>query len=84
MGSNTEMNPETVLEQSQGSYGYTDNKGIARQVHYVADKAGFRAQVKTNEPGTANQNPAAVQVISNDPYSRGAAESMVMKDIVTK
>ncbi|GIY71356.1 uncharacterized protein CDAR_279551 [Caerostris darwini] len=58
-----------------GSYGFTDNKGIARQVSYVADKAGFRAQVKTNEPGTANQNPAAVHIISNDPYSRGAAES---------
>ncbi|GIY71352.1 uncharacterized protein CDAR_279511 [Caerostris darwini] len=58
-----------------GSYGFTDNKGIARQVNYVADKAGFRAQVKTNEPGTANQNPAAVQVISNAPYSSGAPES---------
>ncbi|GIY71344.1 uncharacterized protein CDAR_279441 [Caerostris darwini] len=58
-----------------GSYGFTDNKGIGRQVNYVADKAGFRAQVKTNEPGTANQNPAAVQVISNAPYSKGAAES---------
>ncbi|GIY17453.1 uncharacterized protein CEXT_37611 [Caerostris extrusa] len=58
-----------------GSYGFTDNKGIGRQVNYVADKAGFRAQVKTNEPGTANQNPAAVQVISNDPYSKKEAES---------
>ncbi|GIX67281.1 uncharacterized protein CEXT_791381 [Caerostris extrusa] len=56
-----------------GSYGYTDNKGIARQVNYVADKAGFRAQVKTNEPGTANQNPAAVQVISNAPLLQGSS-----------
>ncbi|GFT83376.1 cuticle protein 16.8, partial [Nephila pilipes] len=44
----------------RGSYGFTDARGIQRQVNYVADKAGFRAQVKTNEPGTANQNPAAV------------------------
>ncbi|GIY53987.1 uncharacterized protein CEXT_305141 [Caerostris extrusa] len=50
-----------------GNYGFTDDRGIARQVNYVADHAGFRAQVKTNEPGTANQNPAAVQVISNTP-----------------
>ncbi|GBO37591.1 hypothetical protein AVEN_106667-1 [Araneus ventricosus] len=57
-----------------GSYGFTDDRGIARRVNYVADHAGFRAQVKTNEPGTANQNPAAVQIISNDPYARGAAE----------
>ncbi|XP_035214486.1 cuticle protein 16.8-like [Stegodyphus dumicola] len=54
----------------QGSYGFTDHRGIQRQVNYVADKAGFRAQVKTNEPGTASQNSAAVQMISsNDVHS---------------
>ncbi|GFY56410.1 cuticle protein 16.8 [Trichonephila inaurata madagascariensis] len=52
-----------------GSYGFTDARGIARQVNYVADHAGFRAQVNTNEPGTANQNPAAVQVNSDAPYA---------------
>ncbi|GIY15502.1 hypothetical protein CEXT_232241 [Caerostris extrusa] len=56
-----------------GNYGFTDDRGIARQVNYVADHAGFRAQVKTNEPGTANQNPAAVQVISNTPYVAGVS-----------
>ncbi|GFX58515.1 cuticle protein 16.8 [Trichonephila clavipes] len=60
-----------------GSYGFTDARGIARQVNYVADHAGFRAQVKTNEPGTANQNPAAVQVISDAPYSNVAAAPIV-------
>ncbi|GFX58491.1 cuticle protein 16.8 [Trichonephila clavipes] len=60
-----------------GSYGFTDARGIARQVNYVADHAGFRAQVKTNEPGTANQNPAAVQVISNAPYANVAAAPIV-------
>ncbi|XP_042902143.1 adult-specific rigid cuticular protein 15.7-like isoform X1 [Parasteatoda tepidariorum] len=54
-----------------GSYGFTDDRGIKRQVNYVADHAGFRAQVKTNEPGTANQNPAAVQLISDAPYTGG-------------
>ncbi|GIY57169.1 hypothetical protein CDAR_224991 [Caerostris darwini] len=54
-----------------GNYGFIDDRGIARQVNYVADHAGFRAQVKTNEPGTANQNLAAVQVISNTPYVAG-------------
>ncbi|CAL1284984.1 unnamed protein product [Larinioides sclopetarius] len=62
-----------------GSYGFTDARGIARQVNYVADHAGFRAQVKTNEPGTANQNPAAVQIISNDPYARGAAQPLLSR-----
>ncbi|XP_035219369.1 adult-specific rigid cuticular protein 15.5-like [Stegodyphus dumicola] len=57
----------------KGSYGFTDARGIHRQVNYVADHAGFRAQVKTNEPGTANQNPAAVHVISEAPYGNGVA-----------
>ncbi|XP_055936696.1 cuticle protein 16.8-like [Argiope bruennichi] len=55
----------------KGSYGFTDARGIHRQVNYVADHAGFRAQVKTNEPGTANQNPAAVHLISDAPYGHG-------------
>ena len=38
-----------------GSYGYTDGHGIYRQVDYVADKNGFRASIKTNEPGTSDQ-----------------------------
>lgn len=46
----------------QGSYGYTDAYGIYRQVDYVADGYGFRANVKTNEPGTDNQNPADVSI----------------------
>ncbi|XP_015914675.2 la-related protein Larp4B-like [Parasteatoda tepidariorum] len=50
-----------------GSYGFTDDRGIHREVHYVADHGGFRAQVKTNEPGTANQNPAAVHIHSSAP-----------------
>ncbi|GFY46036.1 uncharacterized protein TNIN_92831 [Trichonephila inaurata madagascariensis] len=54
-----------------GSYGFSDARGIHRQVNYVADHAGFRAQVKTNEPGTANQNPAAVHLISDAPYGHG-------------
>ncbi|GFY46035.1 uncharacterized protein TNIN_92821 [Trichonephila inaurata madagascariensis] len=55
----------------RGSYGFSDARGIHRQVNYVADHAGFRAQIKTNEPGTANQNPAAVHLISNAPYGHG-------------
>nr|XP_015914674.1 glycine-rich cell wall structural protein-like [Parasteatoda tepidariorum] len=50
-----------------GSYGFTDARGVHRQVNYVADHGGFRAEVKTNEPGTANQNPAAVHLVSSAP-----------------
>ncbi|GIX75793.1 hypothetical protein CDAR_288011 [Caerostris darwini] len=49
----------------QGSYGFTDHRGIHREVNYVADHHGFRAIVKTNELGTANQDPADVKVHSN-------------------
>lgn len=35
-----------------GSYYIGDIDGRQRSVHYIADKLGFRAQVKTNEPGT--------------------------------
>ncbi|XP_035219923.1 cuticle protein 10.9-like [Stegodyphus dumicola] len=43
-----------------GSYGFVDEHGIHRIVHYIADHLGFRAKIITNEPGTANQNPAGV------------------------
>ncbi|XP_035219097.1 uncharacterized protein LOC118192281 isoform X1 [Stegodyphus dumicola] len=48
----------------RGSYGYTDGYGIYRQVDYIADAHGFRAIVKTNEPGTENQDPADVKMLS--------------------
>ncbi|KAF8773302.1 cuticle protein 16.8-like [Argiope bruennichi] len=53
----------------QGNYGFTDHRGIHREVHYVADKSGFRATVKTNEPGTANQDPADVKLHSDAHYT---------------
>ncbi|OQR79726.1 hypothetical protein BIW11_00116 [Tropilaelaps mercedesae] len=42
-----------------GSYYIADVDGRHRAVHYVADKAGFRAQIKTNEPGTKTSYAAA-------------------------
>ncbi|KAG0439452.1 hypothetical protein HPB47_016640 [Ixodes persulcatus] len=41
-----------------GSYSYVDALGITRTVKYVADDAGFRATVDTNEPGTKTSAPA--------------------------
>ncbi|GIY28543.1 hypothetical protein CDAR_409481 [Caerostris darwini] len=48
----------------KGSYGFVDDKGVHREVHYVADEFGFRAQVVTNEKGTASDHPADVQLHS--------------------
>lgn len=51
-----------------GSYGYRDKDGIYREVTYVADKNGFRANIKTNEPGVAGtKSPASVKLESYHP-----------------
>ncbi|XP_076374010.1 uncharacterized protein LOC143258641 [Tachypleus tridentatus] len=50
-----------------GSYGYTDPLGVYRWVQYQADGNGFVANIKTNEPGTANQNPADVTLSAEEP-----------------
>ncbi|KAF8773293.1 Cuticle protein 16.8 like protein [Argiope bruennichi] len=65
----------------RGSYGYVDHKGIHREVHYVADKGGFRAEVKTNEPGTANQDPAQVKIHSDASYHHHHEPHHVHDDI---
>ncbi|CAL1293135.1 unnamed protein product [Larinioides sclopetarius] len=51
----------------KGSYTIADIDGRARRVDYVADGLGFRATVKTNEPGTAASAPAAALIAS--PYA---------------
>ncbi|CAL1268817.1 unnamed protein product [Larinioides sclopetarius] len=51
----------------RGSYTITDIDGRARRVDYVADAAGFRASVKTNELGTALSAPASAAIVS--PYA---------------
>ncbi|KAM7282740.1 cuticle protein 10.9-like [Ixodes scapularis] len=47
-----------------GSYSYTDAAGVHRSVNYVADGAGFRATVDTNEPGTKTSEPADAPTVS--------------------
>lgn len=50
-----------------GAYSFTDIEGNSRRVEYTADDDGFNAVVRTNEPGTANQNPANVIMESTAP-----------------
>jgi hypothetical protein len=45
-----------------GSYGLRDIDGRTRVVNYVADAAGFRANIQTNEPGVEPKDPAAVLI----------------------
>lgn len=61
-----------------GSYGYRDNNGVYREVVYVADKNGFRANIKTNELGVSgSKNPASVKIESYPApnYSGHSAQS---------
>ncbi|OQR71573.1 cuticle protein 14-like, partial [Tropilaelaps mercedesae] len=45
--------------------GLTDVDGRVRVVNYVADGLGFRAAIKTNEPGTKQLPAAATQLLSS-------------------
>ncbi|GBN77268.1 hypothetical protein AVEN_130964-1 [Araneus ventricosus] len=52
----------------RGSYGYTDVQGLYRVVDYIADVNGFRASIRTNEPGTdGKESPADVQMTVEQP-----------------
>lgn len=57
----------------RGSYGYTDANGIYRHVEYVADQNGFRANIKSNEPGLIGETqPASIRL---DGAGAGAASA---------
>lgn len=53
----------------EGSYTVTNDEGHTRVVDYVADQYGFRANIRTNEPGTDNKNPADVMIESTAPFT---------------
>lgn len=67
---NTHYRNEQGDEQGnvRGTYGYTDNQGLYRIVEYVADANGFRATIRTNEPGVdGKESPADVVLTAEQP-----------------
>lgn len=50
-----------------GSYGLRNVDGRVRVVNYVADSQGFRANVRTNEPGVETSDPAGVTISRTPP-----------------
>ena len=48
-----------------GSFGLNDVDGRVRVVNYVADKLGFRASIKSNEPGTESVPAASTHVLGS-------------------
>ena len=75
-GSEQYRKEESDGERVTGSYGYLGLDGIYRHVDYVADDNGFRANIRTNEPGTANQNPASVSIIAEQSPSSGLTQNL--------
>ncbi|CAL1284095.1 unnamed protein product [Larinioides sclopetarius] len=52
----------------KGAYGYQDPLGVYRNVEYTADKDGYKAVIRSNEPGTSNHVAAdAVYVVELPP-----------------
>lgn len=51
----------------RGSYGYTDANGVFRVVDYVADVNGFRASIRSNEPGIGNAQAANILLNAEQP-----------------
>jgi len=49
-----------------GSYGYKDEFGNNRLVHYEADQSGYRASISSNEQGVVAKAPASVNVAVPD------------------
>lgn len=71
----------------KGSYGFRDAHGVFRHVTYVADKKGFRAWIRTNEPGTRNSRPADVQIHAENPppnVVRGALDEPAKPNVVAE
>lgn len=49
------------LKLGHVAFRYTDAFGLHRRVEYVADENGFRADVKSNEPGVKGDQPASAR-----------------------
>ncbi|GBN13243.1 hypothetical protein AVEN_101714-1 [Araneus ventricosus] len=68
-----------------GSYTVNNLEGHSRVVEYIADENGFRAVVKSNEPGTTNLNPADVTVESSaSDASSGPVFNSVISPVAPK
>jgi len=51
----------------RGSYGYTDAAGVYRFVDYVADASGFKANIRSNEPGVGAAHAADITLAAEEP-----------------
>lgn len=66
----------------KGSYGYVDHLGVNRVVEYTADKHGYNAVVKSNEPGIVGPGSANALFIIQTPPPAAIAQGL--KPLVLK
>ena len=64
-GMNLQRNEVSENGIVTGQYSFTTPEGYTRLVKYVSDEKGFRAEVETNEPGTASSSPADAEYRSS-------------------
>lgn len=60
----------------KGYYGYVDRLGVKRMVDYAADKDGYDADVRRNEPGMGGQSFANALFIVQTPPSAAIAQRL--------
>ncbi|RWS28552.1 structural constituent of cuticle-like protein [Leptotrombidium deliense] len=67
----------------RGTFGYTDAKGLFRFVEYVADAFGYRANIRSNEPGISNAAAADTTLVAEETprgiYEAAASDSKPLK-----
>ncbi|KAG1703641.1 Adult-specific rigid cuticular protein 15.5 [Nymphon striatum] len=81
-GSHSRQESGDAYGNKAGSYSLTAADGRVRKVTYVADGYGFRAQVKTNEPGTNGQDTADAVYNGPDNYGHGHGQVTAHKTVV--
>ncbi|KAG1703640.1 Adult-specific rigid cuticular protein 15.5 [Nymphon striatum] len=81
-GSHSRQESGDSYGNKAGSYSLTAADGRVRKVTYVADGHGFRAQVKTNEPGTNGQDTADAVYNGPDNYGHGHGQVTAHKTVV--
>ncbi|KAF8771157.1 cuticle protein 10.9-like [Argiope bruennichi] len=60
----------------KGAYGYQDPLGVYRNVEYTADKDGYKAVIRSNEPGTSNHAAADAVYIVELPPAAAIAQGL--------
>ncbi|GBL84192.1 hypothetical protein AVEN_118594-1 [Araneus ventricosus] len=65
----------------KGVYGYLDPLGVYRSVEYTADSDGYRAVIRTNEPGSVANDIAHAKYIVATPPAAALEQGLAYKKV---